>query len=293
MAARLGCTFVGGTYERSVPWVPRSVMFPPGFLEYPLSHGFTNPLPSFRKSHGQSRDIGHACMPCPLHERHAHFSHSLSNLLAAVEYNPRKDTIFMSGDLLAKSTEAGSLAILDFIVRQKQGLCAKGAADASRLTGSSPSASQRKTKTPPCRPIYAVRGNHDQMVIQWRAWRDWFEELQIPFTPAHLPRRLSLPSSLSTLASSLPFVPSTASYDAGPAVGTGSEFLALIEAEWLRDRKKDPNGAGSDVEEWIEVARKRAQGTWRAEWWRRIPRRGKGRAKKEWIMFGDHYNIAR
>ena len=85
----------------------------------------------------------------------------------------------------------------------------------------------------------------------------------------------------------------TASYDAGPAVGTGSEFLELIEAEWLRDRKKDPNGAGSDVEEWIDVARKRAQGTWRAEWWKRIPGPGKGRAKKDWIMFGDHYNIAR
>ncbi|KAI1797212.1 hypothetical protein LXA43DRAFT_983265 [Ganoderma leucocontextum] len=229
-------------------------------------------------------------MPHLLPDCHANLPHSLSNLLTAVEYNPRKDTIFMSGDILAKSTEAGSLAILDFIVRQKQGLCAKGADGASRLSRSSPSDSQGKT--PPCKPIYAVRGNHDQMVIQWRAWRDWFEELQITSPPARLrpSQRLPLPSSLSALASSLA---GTASYDAGPAVGTGSEFLTLIEAEWLRDRKKDPNGAGSDVEEWIDVARKRAQGTWRAEWWKRIPRPGKGRAKKEWIMFGDHYNIAR
>ena len=200
----------------------------------------------------------------------------------------------MTGDIIAKSTEAGSLAILDFIVRQKQGFCAKGADDASRLLSrSSPSASQHRTS--PCKPIYAVRGNHDQMVIQWRAWRDWFERLQTPLPSArlHPPHRVSLPSSLSALASSLPLVAASASYDAGPAVGTGSEFLALIEAEWLRDRKKDPNGAGSDVEEWIDVARKRAQGTWRAEWWRRIPRPGKGRAKKEWIMFGDHYNLAR
>lgn len=198
----------------------------------------------------------------------------------------------MTGDIVAKSTESGSLAILDFIVRQKQGLCAKAADDAPRLSRSSPSVSQHKTS--PCKPIYAVRGNHDQMVIQWRAWRDWFEPLQIPTLSArlHSPRRLSI-SSLSALASSLPLVAAPASYDAGPAVGTGSEFLALIEAEWLRDRKKDPNGAGSDVEEWIDVARKRAQGTWRAEWWNRIPRPGKGRAKKEWIMFGDHYNIAR
>ena len=76
-------------------------------------------------------------------------------------------------------------------------------------------------------------------------------------------------------------------------MGAGWEFLALIEAEWQHDRTKDPTGPSSDVEEWVDTARKRAAGTWREEWWRRIPQPGKGRAAKDWIMFGDHYWIAR
>ena len=211
-------------------------------------------------------------------------------MLAAVEYNPHKDTVFLAGDIMAKSTEAGSLAILDFLVRQND--CAKGFEDGSRPSDSSPRASHRSPA--PCKPIYAVRGNHDQMIVQWRAWRDWFEGLQLSFPSAHLypPRRLSLPS-LSAIASSLSSATTTASYDAGPPVGTGEQFLTLVEAEWLRDRTNDPNGAGSDAEEWVDVARKRAQGTWRAEWWKRIPQPGKGRTSKDWIMFGDHYYIAR
>ncbi|TBU39567.1 hypothetical protein BD309DRAFT_993675 [Dichomitus squalens] len=215
---------------------------------------------------------------------------SLHNLLAAVEYKPHQDTVFLVGDILAKSTEAGSLAILDFLVRQN--CCAKGVGDAPRPSGSP--ARDSHAKPAPCKPVYAVRGNHDQMIVQWRAWRDWFEGLQLSFPSAHLypPRRRS--GSLSALAASLASATTTtASYDAGPPVGTGEQFLALIEAEWLRDRADDPSGAGSDAEEWVDVARKRARGTWRAEWWRRIPQPGKGRTSKDWIMFGDHYYIAR
>ncbi|KAH9945386.1 uncharacterized protein BXZ73DRAFT_86878 [Epithele typhae] len=198
-------------------------------------------------------------------------NHSLHNLLDTVRYDPHKDTLFLVGDILAKSTEAGSLAILDFFAQQKLA-CTKHRLDAAG----------RSTRHSSCKPVYAVRGNHDQMIVQWRAWRDWFEPLQLaPPSPSLFSRCFSAPS------------PSTASYDIGKPVGTGSEFLALIEDEWLQDRTTDPTGAGSDVEEWIEVARKRAHGTWRADWWKRIPRPGKGRTSKDWIMFGDHYWIAR
>ncbi|KAI0749397.1 hypothetical protein C8Q80DRAFT_1218573 [Daedaleopsis nitida] len=197
---------------------------------------------------------------------------SLHNLLSTVHYNPAKDTLFLTGDILAKSTEAGSLAILDFLTEHR----------------ASTSCGQNDAHKPlPCKPIHAVRGNHDQMIVQWRAWRDWFEKLQLTFPSPHLyPRRPSAPSVLASTTT-------TASYDAGPPVGTGSQFLALIETEWLQDRSSDPNGAGSDAEEWVDTARKRAAGTWRAEWWKRIPQPGKGRTSKDYVMFSDHYWIAR
>lgn len=69
----------------------------------------------------------------------------------------------------------------------------------------------------------------------------------------------------------------------------GKDFIALIEAEWARERRR----RGSDADEWVDIARKRAEGTWREEWWRRIPPPGKGKKAKEWKTFGDHYWLAR
>ena len=123
---------------------------------------------------------------------------------------------------MSKSTLSGSLAILDFITEHKCGSAA----------GS----------------LYAVRGNHDQTIVQWRAWRDWFEPLQlsIPEPTLHLESRAE-PNSHT---------------HPGPPVKTGREFLELIEHEWMHDVKRDPKGS-ADPDEWALVARKRAVGTWR------------------------------
>ncbi|KAI0833383.1 hypothetical protein BC628DRAFT_15758 [Trametes gibbosa] len=209
---------------------------------------------------------------------------SLHDLLSTLSYDPRKDTLFLAGDILAKSSEAGSLAILDFLSQRQLGECYPDIEPKFPGIASAPGA----LNDAKCRSVYAVRGNHDQMIVQWRAWREWFEPLQLTFpSPDLYPRRFHVPT-LSSFTST-----QSTSYNAGPPVGTGSQFLALIESEWLRDRSADPGGSSADPEEWVEVTRKRASGTWRAEWWKRIPRPGKGRLSKDWMMFGDHYWIAR
>ncbi|KAI8980108.1 hypothetical protein BD414DRAFT_493658 [Trametes punicea] len=209
---------------------------------------------------------------------------SLHNLLSTLSYDPHKDTLFLAGDLLAKSSEAGSLAVLDFLSQRQQGNCFPEIRPRRPEMASdsiTPAAAE-------CKGVYAVRGNHDQMIVQWRAWRDWFEPLQLTFPSADLyPRRFSVPSFPSLTSTE------SATFDVGPPVGTGSQFLSLIESEYLRDRNTDSGGAAADPQQWVDIARKRAVGTWRAEWWKRIPQTGKGRAKKEWIMFSDHYWIAR
>ncbi|KZT02550.1 Metallo-dependent phosphatase [Laetiporus sulphureus 93-53] len=172
---------------------------------------------------------------------------SLHDLLSAVSYKPETDTLIFAGDIMAKSTHAGSLAVLDFITQHK--------------CGGTPG------------PVYAVRGNHDQMVVQWRAWRDWFEPLQLTFPE---------PSRIDAAKDKKPDRP----------VRTGREFLRLIEHEWMHDVRTDPKSS-ADPNAWADTARKRAAGTWRAEWWRRIPHFGKGREKKDWAIFGDHYWLAR
>ncbi|TFY55393.1 hypothetical protein EVJ58_g8279 [Rhodofomes roseus] len=157
---------------------------------------------------------------------------------------------------MAKSTLSGSLAILDFITSHK--------------CGTEPG------------PLYAVRGNHDQTIVQWRAWRDWFEPLQlsIPSTPAFADSDSESDAEVNPDA------------HPGRPVKTGRQFLKLIEREWRRDVHRDPKGS-ADPEEWADVARKRAMGTWREEWWRRVPRPGKGHQNKDWPIFDDHYWLAR
>ncbi|KZT73603.1 Metallo-dependent phosphatase [Daedalea quercina L-15889] len=172
---------------------------------------------------------------------------SFHHLLSAASYDSARDTIILSGDIMSKSTLSGSLAILDFVTQHKCGA----------VPG----------------PLYAVRGNHDQTIVQWRAWRDWFEPLQ-----------LSIPSALASV--------SDPNAHPGPQAKTGREFLELIEHEWQRDVERDPKGS-ADPDEWAGVARKRAMGTWREEWWRRVPQPGKGHQNKDWPIFDDHYWLAR
>jgi hypothetical protein len=62
-----------------------------------------------------------------------------------VSYNKEKDTLIHLGDIATKGPHAGSLSVLSFMSRYN-------------ITG--------------------VRGNHDQKVIEWRAWLDWIRGLE-------------------------------------------------------------------------------------------------------------------
>ncbi|KAK7696264.1 hypothetical protein QCA50_000917 [Cerrena zonata] len=168
-------------------------------------------------------------------------NNSIHHLLTSLSYKPHNDILVFAGDLLAKSTLSGSLSFLEFLAQNHY----------SSLDG------QQKQER-----IFAVRGNHDQFVVQWRTWRDWFTKLNIPLDSRS---------------------------DRKHAVTNGQDFLNLIEAEWAVEKTREE----SDAEEWVSVIRKRAEGTWREEWWKRIPMPGTGKHKQEWRMFGDHYFLAR
>lgn len=191
---------------------------------------------------------------------------SLHELMSRFAYDPDHDTIFFAGDLLAKSSHSSSLSVLHFLTKHHI---------------------HNGTER-----IFAVRGNHDHMIVQWRAWREWFEALTIERATPHSPRLLSLVTWEHPMLS--PFrrffaKPCPAAVDSIAQVMTGREFLQLVEAEWAIARSEND----ADPEEYTDVARKRAEGTWREEWWRRIPQPGKGREKQQWRMFGDHYWLAR
>lgn len=135
------------------------------------------------------------------------------------------------------------------------------------------------------------------MVVQWRAWRDWFERLAPPHNRNQHHHALSfLDSSLPTLSSLIHRLSysSTSDDDSdAAAIHTGRDFLNLIEAEWVI-ASSAPSSSPSDPEAYVDVARKRARGTWREAWWMRIPEApSHGHEKKNWKMFSDHYWLAR
>ncbi|KAF7312362.1 Phosphoric monoester hydrolase [Mycena indigotica] len=68
----------------------------------------------------------------------------LQTLLNKLSYNPSSDTLIHVGDIVAKGPHRGSLNVLKFMASHN-------------ITG--------------------VRGNHDQKVIEWRAWLDWITRL--------------------------------------------------------------------------------------------------------------------
>ncbi|KIP01175.1 hypothetical protein PHLGIDRAFT_32591 [Phlebiopsis gigantea 11061_1 CR5-6] len=187
---------------------------------------------------------------------------SLHELLDQMSYDPRHDTVLFAGDLLAKSTHSTSISVIDFLTKQHK-------------------VDNRET-------LFPVRGNHDHMIVQWRAWREWFEALTIPHAsdaPRLFPATASLIRSLvawSTYGNIL-------EGDVVPPTSQGREFLQLLEAEWAIARVEED----VDPEEYVEVARKRARGTWREKWWDRIPLPGKGEKNQQWRLFGDHYWLAR
>jgi hypothetical protein len=66
------------------------------------------------------------------------------HLLEKVAYDERKDILVHAGDVIAKGSHKGSLATIDYLATHN-------------ITG--------------------VRGNHDQEVIEWRGWQEWFVTL--------------------------------------------------------------------------------------------------------------------
>lgn len=69
---------------------------------------------------------------------------SLGALLEKLSYEPRSDTLIHVGDIVTRGGVSGSVAVLSFM-------------SSNNITG--------------------VRGNNDQTVIEWRAWRDWIQSL--------------------------------------------------------------------------------------------------------------------
>jgi hypothetical protein len=102
-----------------------------------------------------------------------------SDLLKQISYNGAKDTLIHLGDIIAKGPLAGSLSVLSFMSTHN---------------------------------VSGVRGNHDQMVIEWRAWLNWVQGLED---------------------------------------GAGSRWLLDLEEKWEQENLSGVNG-DSDTEDWVK-----------------------------------------
>ncbi|KAH9068310.1 calcineurin-like phosphoesterase [Lactarius deliciosus] len=105
---------------------------------------------------------------------------SLDDLLKQISYNGDKDTLIHLGDIIAKGPHEGSLSVLSFM-------------STHNITG--------------------VRGNHDQMVIEWRAWLNWVQDLE---------------------------------------AGAGSRWLLGLEEKWKRGNVSGELDDDSDTEDWVK-----------------------------------------
>jgi hypothetical protein len=103
-----------------------------------------------------------------------------SDLLKQVSYNGDKDMLIHLGDIIAKGPYTGSLSVLSFMNTHN---------------------------------ISGVRGNHDQMVIEWRAWLDWVQGLE---------------------------------------AGAGSRWLVDLEEKWKRENASGGVDDDSDTEHWVK-----------------------------------------
>jgi Calcineurin-like phosphoesterase len=102
-----------------------------------------------------------------------------SDLLEHVSYNEEKDTLIHLGDITAKGPLSGSLSLLSFLSK-------------NNITG--------------------VRGNHDQRVIEWRAWLNWIGGLE---------------------------------------AGAGSRWLLDLEKKWEDGKVNGELADHSDTEKWL------------------------------------------
>lgn len=79
----------------------------------------------------------------PAHQLSSSHYHSRS-LLTKISYNPPSDVLISAGDIVAKGPLNGSLDVLSYMASNN---------------------------------VIAVRGNHDQKVIEWRTWIKWIHTL--------------------------------------------------------------------------------------------------------------------
>ncbi|KAI0259903.1 Metallo-dependent phosphatase-like protein [Gloeopeniophorella convolvens] len=122
-----------------------------------------------------------------------------SDLLSEISYNSSKDTLIHLGDITAKGTHAGSLSVLSFM-------------SAHNVSG--------------------VRGNHDQKVIEWRAWMHWVE---------------------------------------GAEAGAGSRWLSDLEEKWEAENSSGNLEDDEDTEEWVKKQKQRGTKNHK-KWWSKIPK---------------------
>ena len=114
------------------------------------------------------------------------------------------------GDVIAKGPHAGSLSVLSFM-------------STHNITG--------------------VRGNHDQMVIEWRSWLNWVQESE---------------------------------------AGAGSRWLQDLEEKWQQGNvsgKLDDDD--SDTEHWVKDQMRKGRKD--HKWWSRIPKGWKLFSDHFWV----------
>lgn len=144
----------------------------------------------------------------------------LRALLDEISFNPKKDKLIHCGDICTKGPFEGSLAVLEYM-------------SSNNVSG--------------------VRGNHDQVIIEWRAWMEWIRGLYR---------------------------------------GQGRDWLEMLHTRWDEAvRRRKEGGARDDDEEdeldekkWMKKQRKMAK-RWEKKFWKKVP--------EDWEMFGEDYQIAR
>ncbi|KAF8257024.1 Metallo-dependent phosphatase-like protein [Lactarius quietus] len=119
-------------------------------------------------------------------DRRAIFVGDIHGMKSSLEYalpnilQRDKDTLIHLGDIIAKGPHTGSLSVLSFM-------------STHNITG--------------------VRGNHDQMVIEWRAWLNWVQDLE---------------------------------------AGAGSRWLLDLEEKWEQGNSSGVLDDDSDTEHWVK-----------------------------------------
>ncbi|KAJ7773313.1 Metallo-dependent phosphatase-like protein [Mycena metata] len=110
------------------------------FCLYFLFAGLADPRDAWRRLTTQTHDPHRRVII--LGDIHG-MNEPFNALLEKLSYNPRSDVLIHVGDIIAKGSHQGSMAVLSFMA-------------SNNVTG--------------------VRGNHDQKIIEWKSWLAWMEQ---------------------------------------------------------------------------------------------------------------------